>query len=122
MQFKEGALFNEFKCDLAPSLTYSVFTLKRLLFAGSLTLLSEFPYVQAILNCLVMLGFAVFLIAVRPYKDGVTQVVCIVVEIGVSLMFGLVIYFLQQGWRDWDQELEITVLCLSYAAMGVHWS
>jgi len=30
-----GALFNEFKCDLAPSLTYSVFTLKRLLFAGS---------------------------------------------------------------------------------------
>ena len=22
--------------------------------------------------------------------------------------------------RDWDQELEITVLCLSYATMGVH--
>jgi len=34
-------------------------------------------------------------------------------------MFGLAIYFLQQGWRDWNQELEITALHLSYTAMGV---
>jgi len=66
------------------TLTYPVFTLKRLLFAASLVLLSEFPLVPV----------------VRPYKDKVTQATCIVVETGVTLIFGLVLYYLQEDLGD----------------------
>ena len=115
-----GSLFYEFKRDTTMrTLTYPVFTLKRLLFAASLILLSEFPLVQGVVNLLLMLGFLVFLVVVRPYKDKVTEATSFVVETGVTLIFGLVLYYLQEDLGDWGSTLETAILWISNGLMVI---
>jgi len=115
-----GSLFYEFKCDTTmKTLTYSVFTFKRLLFAASLILLSELPVVQGISNLLLMLGFLVFLVVVRPYKDKVVQAISIAVETGVTLIFGLILYYLRQDIGDWGSVLETAILWISNGLMVI---
>ena len=111
-----GSLFEEFNPTSKSALTYPLFILKRLLFAGSLILLSELPYLQGVFNCLFILGFSVFMVVVRPYKDKITQVTLCVVEVGITLVFGLVIYYLQE---ERASGVETAILYLSTGLVGV---
>jgi len=57
------------------------------------------------------------LVVVRPYKDKVTQATCIVVETGVTLIFGLVLYYLQEDTGDWGSTVETIILWISNGLM-----
>jgi len=97
-------------------LTYFFFTLQRLLFAASLIFLGNYPYLQASINCAVMLLFAGFVIIVRPYKDKTMQIVSMFVESGTFLIFLGIIYFLKNDPKDHEGIIEATAI---YSALGV---
>ena len=93
-----GSMFYEFRQE-GNSLTqhyYTFFMLKRLLYAVSLLFLTKYPLLQACVNLILMIAFAAYLLVVRPYENGILQFCNIVVELGICLIFGLVIYFLDE--------------------------
>ena len=116
--YKEyGTLFYELKYKkFKACLTYFFFTLQRLLFAASLIFLGNYPYLQASINCAVMLLFAGFVIIVRPYKDKTMQIVSMFVESGTFLIFLGIIYFLKNDPKDHEGIIEATAI---YSALGV---
>ena len=113
-----GSFFYEFKADGSTLCKYSyvVFLLKRLIFAASLVLLGEFPVLQAAVNFVCMVSYAVFLVVVKPYNEAIMQVINSIVEVGVSLIFLAVSYFLQTEVTDYDQLIESIIF---YITMGL---
>mmetsp|Transcript_11936 Transcript_11936/g.17443 ORF Transcript_11936/g.17443 Transcript_11936/m.17443 type:complete len:145 (+) Transcript_11936:241-675(+) len=63
-----------------------------------------------------MLGYTAFIVIVRPFKDGITQVTTIISEISTCLVFLGCYYFLQDFWGNYDQEVEEII---TYLALGV---
>ena len=113
-----GALFYEYRCQakFIASYTYLVFLLKRALFAASLVLLGKHSVLQHSVNTILMLGYTAFIVIVRPFKDGITQVTTIISEISTCLVFLGCYYFLQDFWENYDQEVEDII---TYLALGV---
>ena len=64
----------------------------------------------------IIAGFSVFMAVVRPYKDKVTQVTLCVVQVGITLVFGLAIYYLQE---ERTSGVETAILYLSNGLVGV---
>ena len=113
------SLLGEFDCTekFEASYTYALFTLLRLLLGVSLILLTDFPYTQATINTVLMVVFAVFLLVVRPYKDKLQQLVSVIVETGVFVVYLVVMYFLS----DWGgkYKAEEAVVYLTYVLIGL---
>ena len=113
------SLLGEFDCTekFEASYTYALFTLLRLLLGVSLILLTDFPYTQATINTVLMVVFAVFLLVVRPYKDKLQQLVSVIVETGVFVVYLVVMYFLS----DWGgkYKAEEAVIYLTYVLIGL---
>jgi len=114
-----GTLFYEFGCssNFNPSLTYPVFILRRMLLSISLVLLGDLPYIQAGINAALAIGYTVFLFKVTPYKEAKTQLASTSAEVVISLVFLLVIYFLQTDSRSIDWLVEISVICSTVGAI-----
>jgi len=113
------SLLGEFDCTerFEASYTYALFTLVRLLLGVSLILLTDFPYTQATINTVLMVVFAVFLLVVRPYKDKLQQLVSVIVETGVFVVYLVAMYFLS----DWGgkYKAEEAVIYLTYGLIGL---
>ena len=113
---KFGTLFYEvnYKHDFKACFTYVFFTLQRLLLAASLILLGSYPYLQACVNCALVFLFGGFVIIVRPYKNKVTQIVSMFVEVGTFLIFAVVTYFLDSN-LDHEETVQTVVICSVFA-------
>jgi len=111
---KWKALLYEFDCTDNPetSFFYFVFTLKRVVFAASVGTLGAYPYFQASLNLVCMLGFFGFVLAIRPYLKNSVLALSILAELVTSLVFILVVYFLQNNWRLIDTLVEQLIIWL----------
>ena len=111
-----GTLLYEFKCRSEGNarFTYMAFVVERLGLAASLALLGSYPYFQASANCGMVLVYTVFVLKVRPYKETKPQIVSIVAQLVVTLVYGLAIFFLDPG--SFEYELEVTVM---YSTMGL---
>jgi len=97
-----GTLFYEFKhkASFAASHAYFAFTSMRLLLAGSLVLLGNYPYFQAGTNTAAVLGYTLFSLLVKPQSETTQQVVSIFNELAVFGIFGLVVFFLNEDWKS----------------------
>ena len=115
-----GTLFHEFNCTDNPpaAFYYCFFTLKRVVLAASVAVLGVFPYIQAILNLACVVGFLVFLVRVKPYSKKPTLIVSVAAEAVTSLVFLLVIYFLQSDWRAFDTFMQVAIISLVAGASG----
>jgi len=113
-----GTLFYElrYQSKFKACFTYVFFTLQRLLFSASLIFLGNYPYLQACINCGVMLLFAGFVGGVRPYEDKTNRIISIFVEFGTFLIFLGVIYFLKSGSKDHEELMESAIM---FGAFGV---
>ena len=111
---KWRTLLYEFDCTDNPetSFFYFVFTLKRVVFAASVGTLGAYPYFQASLNLVCMLGFFGFVLAIRPYLKNSVLALSILAELVTSLVFILVVYFLQNNWRLIDTLVEQLIIWL----------
>ena len=115
-----GTLFHEFNCTDNPpaAFYYCFFTLKRVVLAASVAVLGVFPYIQAILNLACVVGFLVFLARVKPYPKKPTLIVSVAAEVVTSLVFLLVIYFLQSDWRAFDTFMQVAIISLVAGISG----
>ena len=117
-----GTLLYEFECteNLEAPFFYCAFTLNRLIFAASVAILGTYPYVQAIVDLICMLGLLVFMVAVKPYLTKAALRISILTEIVVSLVFLLVIYFLQSDWKTLDTLVEKTIIFSVVGVSAIH--
>jgi len=112
-----GSFFYEFKTEGSfAKYTYLVFFCKRLAFGLSLVFLKDLPIFQGFVNSLLMLGYFLFTVIVKPHSETITQVVNSVVELGVTLVFSGTAYFLQAEVTEHDELIEGIIF---YAVMGL---
>ena len=111
-----GSLYCEFKVEEASKAKYFyvVFTFHKLLYSANLVFMYQLPLVQALVNCALMLGFFIYMVAVKPYPEPITQVSNSVVSFGIFLVFCLVSYFLFEE-RNHEKSFEYAVLYLDVA-------
>jgi len=115
-----GSLFYEFKHDsngLAKHY-YSIFIAKRILLVANLMFLFSYPILQLSINILLILGFSIFMVVVKPYSDFVLQLTNTTAEFGIFLIFSGTSYFLFDD-RTLLQEVEDAFLYLVMIIIGV---
>ena len=90
-----GSLIYEFRTEADSNAKYfhSAFLGRRLLYSVSLVYLSGLARVQAFLNLGLMVGFLLFMVVAWPYSEGIFQVFNTLTEIGICIVFGLIIFY-----------------------------
>ena len=113
-----GTMFYEFKhnSSFLASHTYLLFISQRLVFAASLGFLGNYPYIQACINALVALVYALFIWIVRPYSQKSQQTTTSVSETAVFVIFVLVVFFLN---KDWESNFSLVETLITYTVIGV---
>jgi len=114
-----GSFFYEFKYDddsLAKHY-YSIFIVKRVLFIANLMFLWDYPILQLVINALLMIGFSIFMLVVKPYADPILQFVNTFAEFGISFIFCGTSYFLFED-KPHLKEVEYVIFYLTLVIMG----